>query len=44
VAGECADVGASTAEGVGERLGKRRGITGGVHRVARGDPRTGGQH
>ena len=31
-------------EGMGERLGKRRGLTGGVHRAARGDPRTGGQH
>ena len=30
--------------GVGERLGKRRGLTGGVHGAARGDPRTGGQH
>jgi hypothetical protein len=24
--------------GVGERLGKRRGLAGGVHKAARGDP------
>jgi hypothetical protein len=29
---------------VGERLGKRRELTGGVHGAARGDLRTGGQH
>jgi hypothetical protein len=30
--------------GVGERLGKLRGLTGGVHGAARGNPRTGSQH
>jgi hypothetical protein len=30
--------------GVGERLGKRRGLTGGVHEEARGDSLTSGQH
>jgi hypothetical protein len=36
---ECANVGASTAGGVGERLGKQRGLRGGVRGAEREDLR-----
>jgi hypothetical protein len=39
---ETCDVGASTVEYVGGRLGKGRRLTSGLHRLARGDSRTGG--
>jgi hypothetical protein len=42
VVGKRAVVGASTTEGVGGRLGKRRGLTGGVH-GQRENSRTDGQ-
>jgi hypothetical protein len=35
---------ASLRRGMGERLGKWRGLASGVHGAARGDPRMGGQH
>jgi hypothetical protein len=45
VAGERVVVGASTGGGwVGDRLGKRRGLMGGVHETAMRNPRTGNQH
>jgi hypothetical protein len=37
------DVGASAEGGEGKRLGKRRGLTGGVRRPARKDSLMGGQ-
>jgi hypothetical protein len=40
VVGERAVVGASTAGDVGERLGKRRGLTGGAREAERGSART----
>jgi hypothetical protein len=41
---ETSNVGTSIAGGEGERLGKQRVLTGGVHGPARKDSRTGGQH
>jgi hypothetical protein len=40
---ETCDMGASTVECAGERLGKGRWLTGGVRGLARADSRTGGQ-